>query len=77
MDKEKREIFCIGGCAVDVISKIDHGDFLKDNIDNSNLGTVSITVGGSLRNAVECMLKLGTPCTFVSAVGKCDYETKG
>ena len=61
----------IGGAAVDIISQ---SDTITKGSANSHVGTITMNEGGSTRNTVECLgrLGLGYDVTFISAVGDDD-----
>ena len=58
-------ITIIGGAALDVISQVS-GEYIPEN---SNIGSITMRMGGSSRNAAECLARLGCHFNFISAVG--------
>ncbi|MDY2888515.1 MAG: carbohydrate kinase family protein [Candidatus Caccosoma sp.] len=67
-----KKIILIGGSNVDYI-----GTSVKKLIPNvSNVGKVSISFGGVMRNICENLLRLNNKITFVSAIGNDDLGNK-
>ena len=64
-----KTICAIGGAAMDIISKIAQADH---TLGNSQKGSVEMVPGGSLRNAVECLCRLGLneAISFVTCIAR-------
>ena len=64
------KVIVVGGTCADVVGKSSK----KFDNGSSNIGDVSISVGGVGRNITECLVKLGVRDTmFISIIGK-DYH---
>ena len=77
-ENDAPKVTIIGGCALDVIGQVQTAKF-ADCIDNSNIGSIEMRVGGSARNAAECLGRLTNveDMQFISALGELDHKTKG
>lgn len=66
------KILLLGGCNVDYIATSTAPLIMK----SSNIGKVSISFGGVMRNVVENLARLGNECYFLTAIGNDAYGKK-
>ena len=66
------DILLIGGSNVDYIATADE----KLKRKSSNIGTVTHSYGGVIRNTAENLARLGNYCTLITAIGNDDLGSK-
>ncbi|XP_038052596.1 pseudouridine-metabolizing bifunctional protein C1861.05-like [Patiria miniata] len=58
----------IGGSNVDLVSSVRNSSIIFG--DETNAGSIHVTLGGVGRNVADCMCRLGTSPLFLSAIGR-------